>query len=67
MRNALMILPILVFVLGMPAIGPIEEFAKLLPFLLIVVRFDEFDAPLDGIIYALFLGLGCARFSMTGR
>lgn len=42
------------------AIGPIEEFAKLLPFLLIVVRLREFDEPLDGIIYASFLGLGYA-------
>ena len=42
------------------AIGPIEELAKLLPFLLIVIRFEEFDEPLDGIIYASFLGLGYA-------
>ena len=42
------------------AIGPIEEFAKLLPFLVVVLRFDEFDEPLDGIIYASFLGLGYA-------
>ena len=42
------------------AIGPIEELAKLLPFVLIVLRFDEFDEPLDGIIYASFIGLGYA-------
>ncbi|MDH3352019.1 MAG: PrsW family intramembrane metalloprotease [Gammaproteobacteria bacterium] len=42
------------------AIGPIEEIAKLLPFLLIVVRLKEFDEPLDGIIYASFLALGYA-------
>ena len=41
-------------------IGPIEELAKLLPFLLIVVRFKAFDEPLDGIIYASFIGLGYA-------
>ena len=48
------------FLYALLAIGPIEEFAKLLPFVLIVVRFDEFDEPLDGIIYASFLGLGYA-------
>lgn len=41
-------------------IGPIEEVAKLLPFLLVILRFDEFDEPLDGIIYASFIGLGYA-------
>ncbi len=40
------------------AIGPIEEFAKLLPFLVIVLRLKAFDEPLDGIIYASFIGLG---------
>ncbi len=40
------------------AIGPIEEFAKLLPFILIAVRFKAFDEPLDGIIYASFIALG---------
>lgn len=42
------------------AIGPIEEFAKLLPFLLVVMRFRAFDEPLDGIIYASFIALGYA-------
>lgn len=42
------------------AIGPIEEFAKLLPFLLIVIRLKAFDEPLDGIIYASFIALGYA-------
>jgi len=42
------------------AIGPIEELSKLLPFLLVVLRFKEFDEPLDGIIYASFIGLGYA-------
>ena len=41
-------------------IGPIEELSKLLFFVLIVVRFEEFDEPLDGIIYASFIGLGYA-------
>jgi RsiW-degrading membrane proteinase PrsW (M82 family) len=42
------------------AIGPVEELAKLLPFLLVVIRFKEFDEPVDGIIYASFIGLGYA-------
>lgn len=42
------------------AIGPIEELSKLLFFVLIVIRFEEFDEPLDGIIYASFIGLGYA-------
>jgi RsiW-degrading membrane proteinase PrsW (M82 family) len=42
------------------AIGPIEEAAKLLPFLVVVLRFREFDEPMDGIIYASFIGLGYA-------
>ena len=48
------------FAYSLFAIGPIEELAKLLPFLLIVIRFAEFDEPLDGIIYASFIGLGYA-------
>ena len=42
------------------AIGPIEEFAKMLPFLLVVMRLEAFDEPLDGIIYASFIALGYA-------
>ena len=42
------------------AIGPIEEFAKMLPFLLVVLRFKAYDEPLDGIVYASFIGLGYA-------
>ena len=41
-------------------IGPVEELAKLVPFLLFVRRFEAFDEPLDGIIYASFIGLGYA-------
>jgi RsiW-degrading membrane proteinase PrsW (M82 family) len=48
------------FAYSLFAIGPIEEIAKLAPFLLIVIRFKEFDEPLDGIIYASFIGLGYA-------
>lgn len=42
------------------AIGPIEELAKLLPFVLVVLRFKAFDEPLDGLTYASFIGLGYA-------
>ncbi len=45
---------------SMLAIGPIEELAKLLPFLLVVLRFRAFDEPLDGIVYASFIALGYA-------
>ncbi len=41
-------------------IGPIEELSKLIPFLLVVLRFDELDESVDGIIYASFIGLGYA-------
>jgi len=42
------------------AIGVIEELVKMLPFLVVVLRFREFDEPLDGIIYASFIALGFA-------
>ena len=42
------------------AIGPIEELAQLVPFLIFVRRFRAFDEPLDGIIYASFIALGYA-------
>ena len=48
------------FLYAMLAIGPIEEFAKLLPFLIVVVRFRHFDEPIDGIVYASFIALGYA-------
>ena len=48
------------FAYAMLAIGPIEELAKMLPFILVVLRFREFDEPIDGIIYASFIGLGYA-------
>jgi len=46
------------FAYSVLAIGVIEELAKLLPFLLVVLRFREFDEPIDGIIYASFIALG---------
>jgi RsiW-degrading membrane proteinase PrsW (M82 family) len=48
------------FAFSMLAIGPIEEFSKLLPFLIVVTRFRHFDEPMDGLIYASFIGLGYA-------
>jgi RsiW-degrading membrane proteinase PrsW (M82 family) len=42
------------------AIGGIEESAKLLPFLIVALRFKAFDEPVDGIIYAAFIALGFA-------
>ncbi len=51
---------LLLFAYAMLAIGPIEELAKLLPFLIVVLRLRAFDEPLDGIIYASFIALGYA-------
>ena len=48
------------FAYVMLAIGPIEELSKLVPFLLVVIRLRAFDEPLDGIVYASFIGLGYA-------
>lgn len=36
-------------------IGPVEELAKLIPFLLVVLRFRAFDEPVDGIIAAAII------------
>jgi RsiW-degrading membrane proteinase PrsW (M82 family) len=52
--------PLALLVYALLAIGPIEELAKLLPFMLVVLRFKAFDEPLDGIVYASFIGLGYA-------
>ncbi len=46
------------FAYSILAIGPIEEFAKFIPFWLVILRLKEFDEPLDGIIYASFIALG---------
>lgn len=48
------------FAYSMLAIGPIEELSKLLPFLVVAIRFRHFDEPMDGLIYASFIGLGYA-------
>lgn len=52
--------PLGLFAFSLLAIGPIEELAKLLPFLIVVLRLKAFDEPLDGIIYASFIALGYA-------
>lgn len=41
-------------------IGLTEELAKLLPFVIVVLRFRAFDEPMDGIVYGSFLALGFA-------
>ena len=48
------------FLYAVLAIGPIEEIAKLIPFLVIARRLPAFDEPIDGIIYASFIALGFA-------
>lgn len=48
------------FAYAMLVIGPVEEFTKLLPFLVVVLRFKAFDEPIDGIVYASFIALGYA-------
>ena len=48
------------FAYSVLAIGVIEEMVKIIPFLLVVLRFQEFDEPIDGIIYASFIALGFA-------
>ncbi|MDX1509154.1 MAG: PrsW family intramembrane metalloprotease [Woeseiaceae bacterium] len=52
--------PAALFAYSMLAIGPVEELGKLLLFVAVVLRFKAFDEPLDGIIYASFIGLGFA-------
>ena len=46
------------FAYAILAIGVIEELAKMIPFLLIVIHFKEFNEPIDGIIYGSFIALG---------
>jgi RsiW-degrading membrane proteinase PrsW (M82 family) len=48
------------FAYAILVIGVIEELAKMIPFLLVVIHFKEFDEPIDGIIYASFIALGFA-------
>jgi len=48
------------FTYAVLVIGLVEELAKMIPFLLVVIRFREFNEPIDGIIYASFIALGFA-------
>ena len=48
------------FAYAVLVIGVIEELAKIIPFLLFVIHFKEFDEPIDGIIYGSFIALGFA-------
>jgi len=48
------------FLFAVLGIGLIEETAKLTPFLLVVLRFRDFDEPVDGIVYGSFIALGYA-------
>ncbi len=45
---------------SMLAIGPVEELAKMLPFMILVLWHRQMDEPIDGIIYASFVALGYA-------
>jgi len=52
--------------LNLGVIGPLEEFAKFVPFFLVTLRFREFDEKTDGIIYASAVALGFASFENLG-
>ena len=52
--------PLALLAYALLAIGPIEELTKLLPFVAVVLHLEAFDEPLDGIVYASFIGLGYA-------
>lgn len=52
--------PFGLFVYAILAIGGIEEAAKMIPFLLVVIHFKEFNEPVDGVIYSSFIALGFA-------
>lgn len=52
--------PFGMFAYAVLVIGVVEELAKLIPFLLVALRFEAFDEPIDGIIYAAFIALGFA-------
>ena len=50
------------FVYAILVIGLLEEGVKFLPFLFVALRLEHFDEPVDGIIYASFIGLGFATY-----
>ena len=41
-------------------IGLIEELAKMIPFVLVIIHLKSFNEPIDGLIYASFIALGFA-------
>lgn len=50
------------FFYSLGVIGLVEEFFKLIPFLLVIFLFKAFDEKIDGIIYASMIALGFASF-----
>ncbi|MCP5047551.1 MAG: PrsW family intramembrane metalloprotease [bacterium] len=43
-------------------VGVVEELFKFLPFILVVLKFRDFDEKVDGIVYASIIALGFAGF-----
>jgi len=52
--------PFLIYSIGIT--GLVEEFFKLLPFLIVVLQLKDFDEKIDGIVYASVIALGFASF-----
>ncbi len=52
--------PVGLFFYAVLVIGVVEELVKMVFFLFVILRFREFDEPIDGIIYASFIALGFA-------
>lgn len=50
------------FLYAVLVIGPIEEFAKFVPFLLLLIHSDHFDEAFDGVVYASFVAMGFSIF-----
>lgn len=48
------------FAFAILVIGLVEELAKMIPFLLVIIHLKSFNEPIDGIIYASFIALGFA-------
>lgn len=53
-------LPFLIYSLGVT--GPVEEFFKMAPFLLVALRFRQLDEKTDGIVYGGAIAIGFAGF-----
>jgi RsiW-degrading membrane proteinase PrsW (M82 family) len=53
-------LEFLIYSLGV--VGPLEEFLKFLPYLIVIFYFKPFDEKKDGIIYASVIALGFASY-----